>query len=115
MKGRHSWAGPAGALLLTAVLLSPSPGRAAARSVDVTLVNHTGSSLSLPGMVAEHQGISSNSLWRPGPAGSVAAGQTVRWHSESDGFLAGTEAWVRYRIDATGGLVYLHWNNPYNP
>jgi hypothetical protein len=95
----------------------------AKRSTRVTLSNNTNYTLSLLGATPCH-GIWTEP-WRP--PSQILPKTHGAWQSESEGFLTGTEGWVKYVIqndDLRPGaqndtqkcpqeLVFIHWDNPF--
>jgi hypothetical protein len=50
------------------------------------------------------------------PPASIASGSAGELQSESDGFMTGTEGYVKYDVvGPTGrqGMIYVYWDNPY--
>jgi hypothetical protein len=89
----------------------------AARSMWINLVN-----FSFGGYGLQRQGMGlGGGIWSYGgasvPPEYVAAGTSVAFGSESDGFMTGTDGWVTYattRADgATKGQFTLRWSNPF--
>ena len=92
-----------------------------ARSTAVTFTNGTrNTSLLLVDSGLAH------GEWSSEPPNVIGPGQDVNWGSQSDGFLTGTEGYVRYfpfpaGTDDVGvpspvpddATVYLYWDNPY--
>jgi hypothetical protein len=99
----------------------------ATRSFNITLVNQTGWPLALTPNCGFNDGEWSNGGQAPS---NVAAGATVQFQSEDDGFLTGTDGYLTYQVldnnplqpDPNGGTdeipvtswVYMHWDNPYS-
>jgi len=81
----------------------------AARSTAVTFNNNTTSNLTQSGDPYLQHGI-----WVTKPPQTIKAGdQAVKWESESDGILSGTQGGVTYKFDGTDDVLELAWNNPY--
>lgn len=93
----------------------------AARSTAVTFVNNTQNTLLIK--VSENL---AHGEWSNEPPNDIAPGAQVEWGSESNGFLTGTEGWVRYypvsaNTDSIGipspapdsATIYVYWDNPY--
>ena len=93
----------------------------AARSTVVIFANTTHNTL----LIKVSEGLS-HGEWTAEPPGEIGPGAQVQWSSESNGFLTGTEGWVRYLpVDANSDnigipsptpdseTVYIYWDNPY--
>ncbi|HEY5242605.1 MAG TPA: hypothetical protein VIJ22_14095 [Polyangiaceae bacterium] len=95
----------------------------AKRTTRVTLSNNTPFDLDLVG-----SGVLCHGKWTEGgwaPPAKIPGKTGASWQSQSDGFLTGTEGWVKYVIQNTGvdarsggipclnELVYIHWDNPF--
>lgn len=83
----------------------------AARSTRVTLINKINSNFAL----VKTQDHLDHGVWTDRPPHFV--GNTAQWGSESNGFLTGTEGWVKYEI-VTQSLqsvlrLHLEWDNPF--
>jgi hypothetical protein len=81
----------------------------AARSFYITFRNLTSLDLSRKDLGLEH------GEWGDGgkdvPPEHIPAGGVVRWGSESDGFMTGTEGFASYNSPA--GQLTFNWDNPY--
>src|ERR1041384_2148755 len=59
-----------------------------------------------------------NGEWTPGgwePPAEIKPGETRGLQSESDGFLQGTEGYVKYDVTwgvKRLGMIYIYWTNP---
>lgn len=93
----------------------------AARSTAVTFTNSTHNTLLIK--VGEYL---AHGEWSTEPPQAIGPGIQVQWGSESNGFLTGTEGWVRYypvpaNTDSIGipspapdaATIYIYWDNPY--
>jgi hypothetical protein len=88
----------------------------AKRSIRVTLSNNTDYSLILLGNAGPCHGKWTEGGWNP--PDQIQSKTHGAWQSQSDGFLTGTEGWVKYLIATkdprcTQQLVYIHWDNPF--
>ena len=93
----------------------------AARSTNVTFTNNTHQTL----LTRVDENLA-HGIWSTEPPAQINPGEQVEWGSESDGFLTGTEGWVRYYpsvldTDSIGipspapdsATIYIYWDNPY--
>jgi hypothetical protein len=85
-----------------------------ARAYNITLANFSGTTLTLTGQNLCHGEWSTNMA----APGTIKTGQTVTFRTESDGFLTGTEAFVKYETGASSSdgpqtELYIYWDNPY--
>jgi len=87
----------------------------------VTLVNNTQNTMLIK--VGEDL---AHGEWRIEPPDNIGPGSQVTWESQSNGFLTGTEGWVRYYpVDANSDnvaipspvpdsdTIYVYWDNPF--
>ncbi|MEO3809229.1 hypothetical protein ABGB17_09550 [Sphaerisporangium sp. B11E5] len=84
--------------------------QAAARSVAVTFENKTSCVLTLRTKELDH------GIWTTHPVQTIQPGASDNFRTESDGFMTGTEAAVKYlasNCTQSGKQVRFHWNNPY--
>ncbi|MFD0887064.1 hypothetical protein ACFQ08_21160 [Streptosporangium algeriense] len=107
-------AGLAAATLLVPATANASaaepPASSAARSTDVNFHNDTDCTLVQIGKETYH------GIWVIEPNASIAPHSSDHFKTESDGFLTGTEAAIKYRAtncSRAGKEVRFHWSNPY--
>lgn len=92
--------------LLLALILSDSV-HAAARSTRVRIKNNTEYTMTFVGLTATHGIISGQ------PTTQITAGTVGELFAESNGFMTGTEGWVKYRLEGFPGEAKFHWDNPF--
>jgi hypothetical protein len=80
----------------------------AERSVVLELDNTSTRRLTLQEVNSEHGGFRT-----PIPPQSVNPVSSVLFAHASEGFLTGTEGWVKFRIDDEGTTFHLQWVNPF--
>eukprot|EP01084_Bolivina_argentea_P155125 270359_1 len=80
-------------------------GSSASRSVGVRIENKTSVSFFRDGYSLSH------GVWTNYAPQEIAPNSTVKFMSESNGFMTGTEGYVYYK--AKGEKIWLKWNNPY--
>lgn len=75
----------------------------------VTLFNQTNRVLTLRASHLDH------GCWNTQPPSQIRPHTAEYWRSDSCGVLTGTEGWVNYTIENSGGqgYAYAHWNLPY--
>lgn len=88
-------------------LVGPVGASSSARSVNVNVVNQTGSNLVCTDAILD------GGEWASLPPDSIAAGAPAAWRTQSNGFATGTEGRAVYRIDGTAATVTFYWDNPY--
>lgn len=88
----------------------PRRGPASAFEAYVTLFNQTNRVLTLKASHLDH------GCWNTEPSSRIQPHTAVYWRSDSCGAFTGTEGWVNYTIERTGGqgYAYAHWNLPYS-
>jgi hypothetical protein len=47
------------------------------------------------------------------PPPVIPSGGTGAWRSSTDGFMTGTEGFVRFEVGSTGAQFEVYWNNPF--
>lgn len=88
--------------------LSPPVGDvSSARSVAVRVVNETGLALTCRDAVLD------GGEWASYPTDVIGAGETVRWRTQSNGMMTGTEGRAVFAVEGSAATVDLWWNNPY--
>jgi hypothetical protein len=88
----------------------------AKRSTRVTLSNNTSYPLMFLGSAGPCHGKWTEGGWNP--PDQIQSKEAGAWETQSDGFLTGTEGWVKYLIATRDPrcaqqLVYIHWDNPF--
>ena len=98
----------AAAILVTS-LLTPGTAQAAARSVNVRVLNRTDFNLYI------ERGHLNHGQWGVKPPQLI--GDVGKWSSESNGVMTGTAGWAQYRLVDFDGVeqawVTVEWSNPY--
>ncbi len=91
------------------------------RSTSVEFSNDTRNTL----LIKVAQGLDHGEWGAEPPDRMTPGGHIYQWESHSDGFLTGTEGWVRYYPVATNdnivipspvpdeATIYIHWDNPF--
>ncbi|OLZ50081.1 hypothetical protein BS329_20895 [Amycolatopsis coloradensis] len=103
------------ALLLTALMplgasaSVPHRGPTSEFEAYVTLFNQTNHVLTRKASHLDH------GCWNTEPSSQIQPRTAVYWRSDSCGAFTGTEGWVTYTIEGSGGqgYAYAHWNLPY--
>jgi hypothetical protein len=105
----HRTAAMLAVVILALSLLTPGTAHAAARSVNVRVLNRTDFNLYRQGANLSH------GVWGQRTPGII--GDEGRWASESNGVMTGTAGWAQYRlVDFDGEVqawVTVEWSNPY--
>ncbi|MEV6908177.1 hypothetical protein [Amycolatopsis sp. NPDC051071] len=104
------------AFLLTALLSTGASAEvshrrpASAFAAYVTLFNQTNHVLTFRASGLDH------GCWNTYPPSQIQPHTAVYWQSDSCGVLTGTEGWVTYTIERSGGqgYAYAHWNVPFS-
>ena len=82
----------------------------AARSCNCSLANQTSAAM----VWVQQSTPPLHGKWSSDPPKRIEAGQVGGWATESKGFATGTESWVTYQLEGTGGRVTFHWTVPYS-